>query len=215
MPTSDSNNSHRSVRLAGSSSAGGAKPGWLTQVGNLMRPNFGRDTPGRSGRSRVTKLIMGTLIFVLVGQLFLTGLTILDSVYKLGLQQPIFKGANWLTWYIAIYVVVLLGLWFLLNYLGFFPRPEPAPPAGSRLSSSSSGGKKAAQIPGIGGPRVRQRVAAPPPAPANSRKGAPIAAAKATKSPSEQGNAVATRANDDAYERVKATQRQKRRREMR
>lgn len=244
MPKSDSNDSNQSNRswqLTGSSTTSDSKPSWLTRAANIMRPNFGRNTPGRSGSSRITKLIFGTLLFVLVGQLLVTGLTILDSVYKLGLQAPVFAGAPWLSWFFLIYFVLLIGLWIGLNYLGFFPKPEPLPPAGSRNRSSSNGAsggsKNATQIPGIGGPRARPRAAAPPPPPpppSPARRGisglgsmlglgpskAPAATAVATKTTKTTSSPVATanranRAYDESYERVKAARRQKRRRSAR
>jgi hypothetical protein len=225
MPKSDSNDSNRSWQLTGSSTSSDAKPSWMTRVGNLMRPNFGRNTPGRGGNSRITKLIFGTLLFVLVGQLLVTGLTILDGSYKLGLQQPVSKGLPWLTWFFLIYFVMLIGLWFLLNYFGFFPKPEPLPPSGSRGSSSSNGGGKSpAQIPGIGGPRVRVRSVAPAPAPTTAARtgffssfiGRRNASGATTTAPKESDHADAVaRAYDETYQRVKAAQRLKRRREMR
>ena len=224
--SSNSGSANRSWQLTGSSTTSDAKPSWMTRITNVMRPNFGRNSPGRGGSSRITKLIFGTLIFVLVGQLLVTGLTILDSVYKLGLQQPVFKGAPWLSWFFLIYFVLLIGLWVLLNYLGFFPKPDPLPPAGSRNATTSSGGNKnVTHIPGIGGPRVRQRTApTPPPAPTPARKGifgfgaksatATAVATKPAKSSTSQG-ATNGRAYDETYQRVKAAQRQKRRRSAR
>lgn len=235
MPKSDSNNasgsnnSNRSWQLTGSSTSSDSKPSWMTRAANIMRPNFGRNSTGRGG-SRITKLIFGTLLFVLVGQLLVTGLTILDGSLKLGLQQPVIKGTPWLSWFFLIYFVMLIGLWFLLNYLGFFPKPEPLPPAGSRNASSSNGAnggnKGPAQIPGIGGPRTRAQRSAPAPTPAasaanrggmfSSLLGRRNAAATATNTSKEPDQAAAVaRAYDETYERVKAAQRLKRRREMR
>jgi hypothetical protein len=227
MPTTDSNNANRSSQATRTTTNSNAGSSWMTRIANVMRPNFGRDTSNRRGGSRITKLIFGTLLFVLVGQLLVTGLTILDSVYKLGLQAPVFSGAPWLSWFFLIYFVLLIGLWILLNYLGFFPKPEPLPPAGSRKASSSNGsgaGKNVTQIPGIGGPRARPRAPTPPPpapAPVNVRKGllallpkaskaATTVATKTTKATTAQE--PTNRAYDAAYERARAARRQKRRR---
>ncbi len=214
--------SGRSPQPNGSSSA---SPSWGTRIANIFRPNFGKDGPVKGGGSRITRLIFGTLIFVLVGQLLVTGLTILNSAYNLGLQQPVFKSATWLTWFFLIYFVLLVGLWFLLNYFGFFPRPEPVTTSrtssGRTSSGSSTGDKKGpTQIPGIGGPRARPRRAeVPPPAP-SGRKGATDttkAVAKAPTKPSAAATATdsASGEYDETYERVKAAQRQKRRRVLR
>ena len=212
-------------------SSGGGLAAWGGRALNLLRPNFGKDSPGKSGGSRITKLIFGTLIFVLVGQLLVTGLTILNAAYKLNLNQAIFPGAPWLSWFFAIYFVLLIGLWFALNYFGFFPKPEPLP--ANRGGSGSAGAKKGVtQIPGIGGPRVRARapeVAAPASsggkgATSKVASSAKLATSKAAPAASARGAsktapaAVATAASgayDDAYERVKAAQRQKRRRGLR
>jgi hypothetical protein len=208
----------RSPQPTGSSSNGGASSSWGSRIFDAIRPSFGKNAQGQSSGSRITKVIMGTLIFVFVGQLLVTGMTILDSVYHLGLQQPVFPGANWLTWLFLIYAVLLIGLWLLLNRFGFFPRPEPI--NANRTASSSSRDKKAvSQIPGIGGPRARQRrVEAAAPA-ANGRKGASSAssASKAVAKPSATTTAQASSSGDydEAYERVKAAQRLKRRRELR
>lgn len=206
----------RSPQPSGSSSPGGAGSSWGSRILDAIRPNFGRNAQGKGGASRITKLIMGTLIFVLVGQLLVTGMTVLDSVYHLGLQQPVFKGANWLTWFFLIYAVLLIGLWLLLNYFGFFPKPEPS--STTRTTSGSSRDKQAvSQIPGIGGPRARQRRPEAATPAANGRKGATDtgkAAAKPSATAKTQA-ASSSGAYDKAYERVKAAQRQKRRRELR
>jgi hypothetical protein len=216
-PKTGQNASGGSPRPTGSSSTGAASS-WGARIVNLFRPNFGKDGPVKGG-SRTMRLIMGTLIFVLVGQLLITGLAILDSSAKLGLQQPVFQGVGWLTWFFLIYFLMIVGLWFLLNYLGFFPRPEPISSrnsTGRTSSGSSSGDKKGTvQIPGIGGPRARLRRAEVTPPTTNGRKGAADTSkaakpsAKATEAPSASGD------YDKAYERVKAAQRQKRRRELR
>lgn len=218
-PKTGQNASGRSSQSNGSSSSG-AGPSWGTRLANIMRPNFGRDGSTKGG-SRITRLIFGTLIFVLVGQLLVTGLTILDSAAHLGLQQPVFTGASWLTWFFLIYFLLLVGLWFALNYFGFFPRPEPVSTnrtsSGKSSSSSSSGDKKGpTQIPGIGGPRARQRRAEVTPPATNGRKGAADTTKAATKtSPATTEAASASGEYDEAYERIKAAQRQKRRRELR
>lgn len=219
-PKTGQSASGRSSQPAGSSSAN-ASPSWGTRIANAFRPNFGKDGPVKGGGSRITRLIVGTLIFVLVGQLLVTGMTVLDSVYHLGLQQPVFKGASWLTWFFLIYFVLLIGLWFGLNYFGFFPRPEPLPssrtPSNRSSSSSSSGDKKGSvQIPGIGGPRARPRRAEVPPPAASGRKGAaPTTKVAAKPSSTATTQSEASGEYDQSYERIKAAQRQKRRREMR
>lgn len=214
-PKNGQSASGRSPQPTGSSSDGGAGSSWGGRVLNALRPNFGQATQGKGGGSRITKLIMGTLIFVLVGQLLVTGMTVLDNVYHLGLQQPVFSGASWLTWFFLIYAVLLIGLWFLLNRFGFFPRPEPV--TTSRTTSGSSRDKKAvSQIPGIGGPRVRQRRAETAPAAVNGRKGATDSVKAVAKSSATTTSQASSEGEyDEAYERVKAAQRQKRRRALR
>lgn len=206
----------------GSSSRGGRAIGALGSLANFFRPNFGKDGPVKGG-SRITRLIMGTLIFVLVGQLLVTGLYAADAAFKLGLQQPVVKNVSWLTWFFLIYFVALIGLWFGLNKFGFFPRPEPLPPSSrTGTSTRSSSGKKAVtQIPGIGAPRARTRRADAPTAPTSGKKAPPPPPAKVTTKVTTKiaakagGAATDSGAYDETYDRVKAAQRLKRRRELR
>ena len=206
---------NRSPQPAGSSSD---SPSWGERIIGVLRPNFGKGGPVKSS-SRITRLIFGTLIFVLVGQLLVTGMTILDSAYHLGLQQPVLPSISWLTWFFLIYFVMLIGLWFALNYFGFFPKPEPissSRTSSSRTSSGSSSDKKGpVQIPGIGGPRARQRRAEVAPPVANGRKGAADTTKAAAKPSATSTQASAAGKYDETYDRVKAAQRQKRRRELR
>lgn len=213
-------------KTPGSTSSGSTWKTWGTRALNLMRPNFGKDSTGKGGASRITKLIFGTLIFVLVGQLLVTAMTLLNNAYHLGLNAPVFAGTPWLNWFFAIYFLLLIGLWFLLNYLGFFPKPEPLP-AGRGRGGAGGAKKGVTQIPGIGGPHVRAKApeAPAPAAPARKsffggRSSSPAAtaqaAAKADPKTLAAINAATTPGDyDDAYERVKAAQRLKRRRTLR
>ncbi len=213
-PKTGQSASGRSSQPSSSSSAGAASS-WGARIANIFRPNFGKNGSTKGG-SRVTRLIFGTLIFVVVGQLLITGLAALDSALNLGLQQPVFKGASWLTWFFLIYFVMLVGLWFALNYFGFFPRPEPLPSSRTSTNASSGSKKGPVQIPGIGGPHARSRRAEVTAPAANGRKGAADTAKAATKTSVTATEAASVSGEyDEAYERVKAAQRQKRRRELR
>lgn len=191
-------------------------------------------TPGSGGRtglrrqtSSTTRFIVGSVTFILVAELLTYLIDYANIQFKLNLNQPIIgSSATWLTWFFLINVVLILGLWILLNKMGFFPRDMWAPRSGTSAArgASSQGGsngsnkKNAAnQIPGIGKARTRaeRRYAS---------EAAAAAAAKATKgkgrAASETTRPVAAELalnsdHDVAYDRAKAAQRLRMRRARR
>jgi hypothetical protein len=184
----------------------------------------GGQTVGRK-TSSTTRFIVGSVTFILVAELLTYLIDYANLQFKLNLNQPIAgPSAGWFTWFFVINVVLILGLWIILNRLGFFPRDMWAPRNGTTARGASSnngngaGNKKnaASQIPGIGKARTRAE---------RRYTATSAAAAAAAKATNGKGRATDTRAtaddsayntgHDDAYDRVKAAQRQRKRRALR
>ncbi len=197
------------------------------RFGSIFRaPASGERTGLRRQTSSTTRFIVGSVTFILVAELLTYAIDYANIQFKLNLNQPIIgSSASWLTWFFLINVVLILGLWIVLNKMGFFPRDMWAPRNGTttaRGGGSKSGGtngnkKNAAnQIPGIGKPRTRaeRRYAADTAA----------AAAKATKGKGHSTSETTRQAaidiplgseHDVTYERAKAAQRLRMRRARR
>lgn len=196
---------------------------------------FFRPAPAGAGTARrpqssTSRFIMGSVIFIFVAEVITYGLDYANLQFKLNLQQPILgPSASWFTPFFVANVVVILGLWILLNRLGFFPRDmwnsrrnvnstRGAASGGASNSASGSNGKNANAIPGIGKARTR----------AERRYTATVSAAQAASAKNGKQRAVAQTAtrgasaeadlgaeNDDAYDRARAAQRQRKRRALR
>lgn len=145
-----------------------------------------------------------------------------------------------LTWENLIFFVVIIGLWLLVQRLGLMPRPEPMTPNSARgvnatgNGAAKSGAKGTPQLPGIGEHRTRaeRRRLADAAAEKEAQKAAVRAKGKGgatatVAAPAKNGRvatgktplAAAVASNDmsgehdEVYERVKAEQRLRRRRE--
>ena len=192
-------------------------------------------TPGSGGRtglrrqtSSTTRFIVGSVTFILVAELLTYLIDYANIQFKLNLNQPIIgSSASWLTWFFLINVVLILGLWILLNKMGFFPRDMWAPRNGTSTTrggtsqgSASNGNKKNAanEIPGIGKPRTRaerryaaEMAAAAAAAKASKGKGRPATEAARTGA----AELALSAEHDVAYDRAKAAQRLRMRRARR
>jgi len=149
-----------------------------------------------------------------------------------------------LTWENLIFFVVIIGLWLLVQRLGLMPRPEPMTPNSARGASGTagaSGGSKSSakgadSLPGIGEHRTRAErrrlaaIAAEKEAQKAAARAKTKGGAKATATPAAgptkvgankaAASTVATPVgvasdHDEVYERVKADQRLRRRRDAR
>ena len=169
-----------------------------------------------SGRqnSPTTRFIIGSITFVLVAEVLTYLMYYLNTLFNLHLQQPILgASATWFTWFFVVNVVLILGLWIVLNRMGFFPRSmwtaSRANETRGSASSGSSGGnsKNVSQIPGIGKARTR----------AERRHIAASSAAKATngKGSGATAETIPDTGHDETYDRVKAAQRSRKRRTIR
>ncbi|HEX8981329.1 MAG TPA: hypothetical protein VF792_01045 [Ktedonobacterales bacterium] len=201
-----------------------SKAGGQTLLGLFRRRN------GRAGAlSGTSRFILGSVIFIFTAELLTYGLDYLNIQYKLGLMQPIAKGAGWLTWFLILNVVIILGVWLLLRRVGLLPTDmfnvqrnaaaRNAQTTGRSATSSNGSKQPAAQIPGIGKARTR----------AERRYAANVAAAEAeaaaakakskrattTAQPAATTQVVENDEHDEAYDRVKAAQRMRKRRALR
>ncbi len=224
--------------------------------------NATSDTTGRRGALGTPpgywrKFFQGSLIFVGGSYIIILALTYVSLHFPaLGLNATIQPPKanvlvlSGLSWENLIFLIVIIGLWLLVQKLGLMPRPEPMAQNSARGSSgaSSAGGaksgtnKKAAdELPGIGEHRTRaerRRLAniaaekeAQKAAVRAKTKGGEKAAATPTPTATSAKNGKTTTAktptaavaspkalsgdHDEAYERVKADQRLRRRREAR
>ncbi|HZC04021.1 MAG TPA: hypothetical protein VE338_00115 [Ktedonobacterales bacterium] len=199
-------------------------------AGVFRAPISGSSSQGTGFRrktSSTTRFIVGSVTFILVAELLTYLIDYANIQFKLNLNQPIIgASASWLTWFFLINVVLILGLWILLNKMGFFPRDMWAPRNGTSAArgaasqgNGSAGNKKSAdQIPGIGKARTRaeRRYAA--------EAAAAAAAAKTTKAKGRPASADSRASaaeiayssdHDEAYDRAKAAQRLRMRRARR
>lgn len=216
----DTNTSSKAPTNGAAPSKAGGQP----FLGLFRRRN---GQPGAlSGTSR---FILGSVIFIFTAELLTYGLDYLNLQYKLGLMQPIVKGAGWLTWFLILNVVIILGVWLLLRRVGLLPTDmfnvqrnaaaRNAQTTGRSVTSSNGSKQPAAQIPGIGKARTR----------AERRYAANVAAAEAeaaaakargkrattTAQPAATAQVVDNDEHDEAYDRAKAAQRMRKRRALR
>lgn len=218
-----------SEKTPGAAPAQSSGPSLGQRLGGLFRaPASGERTGLRRQTSSTTRFIVGSVTFILVAELLTYLIDYANIQFKLNLNQPIIgASASWLTWFFLINVVLILGLWILLNKMGFFPRDMWAPRNGTSTTrggtsqgSGSNGNKKNAanQVPGIGKPRTRaeRRYAA--------EMAAAAAAAKASKGKGRSTTDTTRTAtaelalsaeHDVAYDRAKAAQRLRMRRARR
>ncbi len=209
---------------ASTNGAAPSKSGGQSLLGAFRRRS------GKAGAlSGTSRFILGSVIFIFTAELLTYGLDYLNIQFKLGLMQPIVKGAGWLTWFLVLNVVIILGVWLLLRRVGLLPTDmfnvqrnaaaRDAQTTGRRAASSNGNKQPAAQIPGIGSARTR----------AERRYAANVAAAEAaaaaakakgkrattTAQPAVKVQAETSEEHDEAYERAKAAQRMRKRRALR
>lgn len=220
-------NSSAKTPTSGAAPRQTAGPSLGQRVVGLFRTPGTAGAPGQPRKtSPTTRFIVGSITFVLVAELLTYLIDFANVKFKLNLTQPIFgPSASWLSWFFLINVVLILGLWILLNRMGFFPRDMwsasrtsgtrggPAGRAGA--GSSTSNGKSANQIPGIGKARTRAErrhsATAKAISAANSKSRAAASSARSTTPEPEYVSGE----HDDAYERAKAAQRLRKRRALR
>ncbi len=225
-----------SANVPASGGSGGAAPSLGERVAGFFRAPAGGGVMKRK-TSSTSRFIVGSITFILVAELLTYAIDYANIKFSLNLNQPILPGntATWFSWFFLINVVIILGLWILLNKMGFFPRDMWARTTNSTArggSSSSSGSSNrnsskdnANQIPGIGGTRTRAErrhataVAEAAAAAKSKKKGNGATAATTTTKPAKRGAVIEEvkvgSEHDAAYDRAKAAQRQRMRRARR
>lgn len=231
MPDLKTTDKARPVSATNSATSGAS---WTQRLAGAFRPAPGGGANGQR-RSPTSRFIVGSVTFIIVAELLTYLMYFLNAQFNLHLERPVSPTVSWLTPYLIVNVVIIGGLWILLNRLGFFPRDMWAQRNGTTTggrgaasgANGTKGGKASAnQIPGIGKQRTRadRRAAAIslPPAKANGKSNATSVAEK--DAGRRGGAAVASRTteavvvtgeHDDAYERARAAQRLRRRRDTR
>ncbi|HEX2350275.1 MAG TPA: hypothetical protein VHI51_17705 [Ktedonobacterales bacterium] len=231
-----------SANVPASGGSGGAAPSLGERVAGFFRAPANGGVLKRK-TSSTSRFIVGSITFILVAELLTYAIDYANIKFNLNLNQPILPGnsATWFSWFFLINVVIILGLWILLNKMGFFPRDMWAPRNGTtnstaRGGSSSSSGSSnrnsskdnANQIPGIGGTRTRAErrhaaavadAAAVAAAVKSKKKGNGATAATTATKPAKRGAVIEEvkvgSEHDAAYDRAKAAQRQRMRRARR
>ena len=221
-----------SANVPASGGSGGAAPTLGQRVAGLFRAPANGGVMKRK-TSSTSRFIVGSITFILVAELLTYLIDYANIKFNLNLNQPIMGGqATWFSWFFVINVVIILGLWILLNKLGFFPRDMWAPRNGTTSSTargsssngaaSKNGANNPNQMPGIGGTRTRaeRRHAA-----AVAEAEAAAAAAKSRKkgagvtstATAKRGSVIedVNTSHDAAYDQAKAAQRQRMRRARR
>jgi hypothetical protein len=209
---------------AGASATDGA-PKRRFDFSRLLMPRLAQ--PGPDGkpapreRSPMSKFLFGWLILFVVTQVLLYGVQIAAYALHINLNVPIIGRSDvtflsGITYLVAIMAVVVIGLYYILIRLNILPR-NLVSSTSTQTTSRTGGTTHAAPLP-PGQTRTRaarreaaRTAAAAPPPSGKTRKVA--AKPQPQPEPTRKPPARAAGAHDEVYERVKAQQRQQRRRE--
>lgn len=219
MPIVKTNDRQAGASNSGGSRTPGAGPAQRGLMGRLRGP-AGASNGQTSQRSSTSRFLVGSVAFILIAEVLTYLIALANVQWKLGLNSLVVaNGPSFLTWYFLINVVIIVGVWVTMQRLGFFPRDRFAPRNGTTMArggSDKNGTQRNAaptnQIPGIGKQRTR------------AARRHVTTAAIATASPNARRGAVESRTvvpastaseHDEVYDRVKAAQRLRRRRDAR
>lgn len=203
--------------VAGSTPTTPQRPTGLEGLKSLFMPSRvdrsatgdGQTTKKKSGFS---KLLFAMLIFIIGAQVAEIGLAFVNQKFSLHLDttrmaSPSTPFLGSLTWFSFLYVVLILALYVALYRFKIFPRD----PFGAKAAAEARATKQQQTTSYSNVPRTR----------AARRHATTTAAAKDTPSARRVAAAARTKTvptpadgeHDDTYERVKAAQRTRRRRE--
>jgi cytoskeletal protein RodZ len=171
-------------------------------------------------QSRLGKLMFGWLILLVVVELGSTGLNYLNVRFNLGLLAPWFHTNAFLiggiNWFYTINLVLIVGAYYFLVRFDLIPRDLFTPRSQTATGQNQTGQPGRASPDGMGKPRrtraARRHAASNPPSvtsTASTRRTSTTKARAATPPPPS----AAPTGHDEEYYRVKAAQRQIRRRE--
>ena|SRR5579872_1285185 len=174
-------------------------------------------TTGAKPKSPWRRLLFGMLIFIVAMQVFEYVLFFIGAKFSLNLNAPVGKSVpliGGMSWFTFIYLLFMLVLYIGLLRFGVIPNgktmrqqraaAQPAPPATATRSARKRAARHAATTTATTVSTARRTATT---ARVKSGQGTATASAKATSATN------ATGIGDDAYERVKAAQRTRRRRE--
>lgn len=203
-----------------------SRPGWMERLG--LRG--GAATQQRKPSSGIFKFMFGLIVFVVGSQLLAFVLFFLDGLVgrrlsTLEIFPPSVPLIGGMTLYLLVYFLLVVGLWYVLYKTNIIPRdPFGVKTRAAEQARAAGGARGTAATPGSGKPRTRaerRRLAsetAAAEAAKSSAKNATRAPAKpvAAKAAPARANGKAAQApapgHDAEYERVRAADRQRRRR---
>jgi hypothetical protein len=179
--------------------------------------------PAPRQRSGLSKLLFGFLILLVVSQILEIILAVANQNLKLGLFNYVTKDHNafiigGLTWFSLIYFSLLIGLYVVLLRFNILPKDPfgTKAQARERAAQTRAAGQSPTLAPGQTRTRAARReaartaAAAPPPSGKTKKV---VAKPQPQPEPARKPPARAVGAHDEVYERVKAQQRQQRRRD--
>lgn len=198
-------------------SNGASGPTLGQRIAGFFRPSA--SGAPRKEPSSTSRLLTGTVVFILIAEVLLYLIQLADIKLNLHLNQPIFgPQAGWLTWLQVIILLVIVAVWVVLRRMGILPRDmfsaraSTTTRSSAKAGKSSGGGSNANQIPGIGKVRTRAErrhtTAVKATTAANGKNGKNAASSGATQE-------TFSAEHDEVYDRVRAAQRLRKRRAAR
>jgi hypothetical protein len=179
--------------------------GWVQRLGFAGGSAANGAAGSQKPRSRTWQFIFGMIIFVVGSQLAAYVLFFLNAQFNLGLNSiqlipasvPLIGG---MTPFLLLYLALVIGLWVLLYRFNIIPKD----PFGAKAAAEARARERASVSAGSHRTRAERRRAA-------------TSTAKPSAKPQPEPRRVATvshgdDASDEAYERMKAAQRARRRR---
>ena len=214
--------------------ASAPRPGWLSRLRGPLT-----NAPTANGRPRtggaIFKSFFGILIWFVASQLIMYLLIVLDSALKKPGELPPLEATRlfppntpllgWVTPFLLIYGVVVIGLWFLLIRFNLIPRDFFGARAQAEQRARRQGGTAASNGATTGPRKTRAQrrysdahVQAQAQANAKSAKGGKNGAKPAAKPVAKTSNApkassASAGSHDEEYDVVRSADRLRRRRE--
>lgn len=207
-----------------------SRPGWMERLG--LRG--GAATQQRKPSSGIFKFMFGLIVFVVGSQLLAFVLFFLDGLVgrrlsTLEIFPPSVPLIGGMTLYLLVYFLLVVGLWYVLYKTNIIPRdPFGVKTRAAEQARVAGGARGAAATPGSGKPRTRaerRRLAGETAATDAAKSSTKSSAKHATRAPAKPvpakaapagANGKAAKAlapsHDAEYERVRAADRQRRRR---
>ncbi len=195
------------------------KMGFLSRLlpSRVDRPAEGSANGKPSARSGFGRLLFGMLIFIVGANLLETILFVANNTWKLNLLAPLVSDKNTpilggMTRFTLIYVIVIVALYAALYRFNIFPKD----PFGVKAQAAERARRNAGnQQNGATSAHASRSRAARRHAASTTARGAQSTRRAAANARTDGGETPAPGEHDSEYERVKAIQRMRRRREAR